>query len=462
MSSNETASSRLRRQLSLLLDADLRRDSLLLFGLLFLLNGIAYSQGFTGGSSARHIALGGGPLNPYLRDIMRVHTNPAQLASDSNFVWSDVGYLATDGVNGGSRFQFLAAGIIVSEQSTIGVILNKRESPLYTVDNSTPALDPVDEMNGYVGSVLGFGGSQFARPLSPIEIVGAFHALQCDVGGSITYGGWKNERTGGGDLLQRTRTWRFKVGFIAPHIGNAVTVDAAVLLGLNSMEASYTTNGLANKLSMEDGMELGLDVRTEYTLDGRWTLVPRIRAYTFSWGMSQVKNGITISPDPISEYSHHEYEVGIGENYRSGNFLIVGGLSYQRTVLENIYKSSGTSSTTTITIDDLPKINLGMEIQIAPWVVARIGYFDRIASTETVTENGSGKTTTTVSSELPWYGDPNGMSAAQQRLTLGIGINLAGVGVDATIGEGYFLNGPWPLSGTAQQMFGVVSMNCQF
>jgi hypothetical protein len=252
------------------------------------------------------------------------------------------------------------------------------------------------------------------------------------------------------------------LGFIAPRITSAVKIDAAVLLGLNSMEASYTTSGLANKLSMEGGTELGLDVRTEYTLDGRWTLVPRIRGYTFSWGMSQVKNGVTISPDPISEYSHHEYEVGIGENYRSGTLLIVGGVSYQRTVLENTYKSSGASSTTTITIDDLPKINLGMEIQVASWIVARIGYFDRIASTETATETGSGKTTTTVSSELPWYGDPNGMSAPQQRLTLGVGIDAAGVGLDATIGEGYFLNGPWPLSGTAQQMFGVMSFSCRF
>jgi hypothetical protein len=440
----------------------MHRQIFFLLGLVILLNGNAYPQRFDGGGSARHIALGGGPINPYLRDIMRVHTNPAQLASDSNFIWSDLGYLATDAANGGSRYQFLAVGIDVSERSSVGLILNKRESPLYTVDNATPALDPIDEMNGYVGSVLGFGSGQFARPLSPLEVVGSLHDSQYDVGGSITYGGWTNERSIGGDLSQSIRTWRFKLGFFAPHISNAIAVDAAVLLGLNSMEATYTAAGQMNSLSMDGGSELGLDVRTEYAVNGRWMLVPRIRWYTFSWGMSQVKSRLTLLPDPVSEYSHDEYEIGIGENIRLENVLIVGGLSYQRTVLVSNYKNAGASSKTTTTIDDLPKINLGAEIRLASWVVARIGYFDRLATTETVIETISGKTTTTVTSELPWYGDPNGLSAAQQRVTIGFGIEIERLMFDGTIGEGYFLNGPWPLSGTAQQMFGVVSVSFQF
>lgn len=443
-------------------EANMFRQFFFLLGLLVLVSGDLYPQQFDGGSSARHIALGGGPINPYLRDIMRVHTNPAQLASDSNFIWSDLGYLATDGANGGSRYQFLGAGIDVTEQYRAGLILNKRESPLYTIDNATPALDPVDEMNGYVGGVLGFGAGQFARPLSPLELVGSYHETLVDVGGSVSYGGWKNERNIGGDLSQRVRTWRFKVGVVAPHVSNAVTLDAAVLLGLNSMEATYTATGQTNRLSMDGGTEMGLDVRTEYILNGQWTLVPRFRWYTFSWGMSQVKNGLTLFPDPVSEYSHDEYELGIGENFRSENVFIVGGLSYQRTVLVNNYKTTGASSKTTITIDDLPKINLGAEIRLASWFVARIGYFDRLATTETAVETNSGKTTTTVTSELTWYGDPNGLSAAQQRVTIGFGIEIERLMFDGTIGEGYFLNGPWPLSGTAQQMFGVVSMSFQF
>ena len=443
-------------------EASMHRQIFFLLGLLILASATSFSRQLDGGSSARHIALGGGPMNPYMRDAMRVHTNPAQLASDSNFIWSDLGYLATDAANGGSRYQFLGAGIIVTEQVNVGLILNKRESPLYTIDNTAPALDPVSEMNGYAGGVLGFGASQFARPLSPLELVASYHEMLIDVGGSVSYGGWKNKRDLGGDLSQSVRTWRFKVGVVAPRISNSVTLDAAVLLGLNSMDATYTAAGQTNRLSMDGGTEMGLDVRTEYTLNGRWTLVPRIRWYTFSWGMSQVRNGLTLFPDPVSEYSHDEYELGIGANIRSENVLIVGGLSLQRTVLVSDYKTSGASSKTIVTIDDLPKINLGAEIRLASWIVARIGYFDRLATTETAVETSSGKTTTTVTSEIPWYGDPNGLSAAQQRVTIGFGIEIERLMFDGTIGEGYFLNGPWPLSGTAQQMFGVVSMSFRF
>jgi hypothetical protein len=443
-------------------EAGASKSFFLLAGLLILLWGNLYSQQFNGGSSARHIALGGGPINPFIRDAMRIHTNPAQLASDSNFIWSDLGYLATDASNGGSRYQFLGAGIGVTELISVGLILNKRESPLYAIDNATPALDPISEMNGYTGGVLGFGAGQFARPLSPLELVGSYHEPTCDIGGSITYGSWKNQRDVGGDLSQSVRTWRFKFGIVAPRISNSVTLDAAVLLGLNSMDATYTTAGQTNRLAMDGGTEIGLDVRTEYALDGRWTLVPRIRWYTFSWGMRQVRNGLTQFPDPVSEYDHDEYELGIGENFRVDNVLIVGGLSLQRTVLVSNYKNADASSKTTTTVDDLPKFNLGAEIGLASWFVARIGYFDRLATTETAVETNSGKTTTTVTSELPWYGDPNGLSAAQQRVTIGFGIKIESLVIDGTMGEGYFLNGPWPLSGTAQQMFGVVSMSFQF
>jgi hypothetical protein len=417
-----------------------------------------HPQEFSGGSSASHIALGGGPINPYLNDIMRAHTNPAQCAIDSNVVWGDLGYLATDGANGGSRHQYLAASVHVTEQFSAGLILNKRESPLSTVDNFTPALDPIDAMNGYVSSVLGFGAGQFGRPLSPLELVGSYHAPLFDIGGSVSYSGWKNQRNGSDDLTQSVRTWRFKAGVLTPWGSNRAILDAALLVGLNSIEGTYTSSGQTNKLSMDGGTELGIDARAKYELNERWSLVPRFRWYAFSWGMSQGRSGVTVVPDPVSEYSHNEIEIGIGENYRSEYILVVGGVSYQRTVLENIYKASGASSKTTVTTDDLPKIQFGAEIRLVSWLVARLGYFDRLATTETST----GTTTTTVSSELPWYGDPNGLSAAQQRITLGLGINVGGLILDGTLGEGYFLNGPWPLSGTSQQMFGVVSVNFRF
>ena len=440
----------------------MRRLCFFLIMLFILCYGYVYSQQLSGGSSARHIALGGGPINPYLRDIMRVHINPAQLAADSNVVWGDLGYLAVDAPNGGSRHQFLGATVGITERLQAGLILNKRETPLYIVDPSTPALDPITEMNGYVGSVLGFSSQQFGRPQSPFELVGAYHGDSSDLGGSISYGSWKNERSAGGELTQSVQTFRIKFGVVASRFHRFLTIDCAVLFGLHTIDGKYTASGQTNELSMDDGLEYGVDVRTEYSLNDRSILVPRLRWYSSSWGMNQVKNGVPAAPNPASTYDHSELEIGVGANYHMDNVLITGGLSFQQTVLRSDYKTGSSSSITTTTITDLPKVNFGAEIRLTSWIVTRIGYFDRLAATETTVQSPSGKTTTTVSSELPWYGDPNGLSAAQQRVTVGIGVNVGGILFDGTIGEGYFLNGPWPLSGTAQEMFGVVSLNVHF
>jgi len=417
---------------------------------------------FYGGSSARHIALGGGPINPYLRDVMRTHVNPAQLASDSNAVWGDLGYLATDVNNGGSRYQYLGTGIQVTDKLDVGLILNKRESPLYIVDPGSPAMDPIDEINGYTASVLGFGSGLFGRPMSPVELVGAYRAASSDFGASLTYGGWKNTRSGTDNLEESVRTLRLKLGIIAPSLPQSALLDASVILGINTVHGSYTSSGQTGTLSMDGGAEFGIDVRLEGKLNDRWTIVPRVRWYTFGWELDQVNNGIPAYPNPSSEYGRDEFEVGIGENYATEKVLVVGGVSYQRIALSSNYRSGSSQTKTTVTTEDLPNINVGIEIRLGSWIVGRIGYFDRLASTETETVSPSGQTTTTISSELPWYGDPNGFSAAQQRLTLGLGIIVANVSLDGTVGEGYFLSGPWPLSGTSQQMFGVVSMNFHF
>lgn len=440
----------------------MRRHFPFLTLILIIFCGNLLAQQISGGGSARHIALGGGPINPYLRDIARVHTNPAQLAVDSNIIWGDLGYLAADVPNGGSRSQFFGGAIALSDAFHVGAILNKRESPLYTIDPSAPPLDPITEMNTYVSGVLGFGAQQFSRPLSPIEIVGAYKSGTLDVGASVSYGRWSNERNAGTVLTQNARTLRIKLGASGPRILKALSLDIAVVVGLNSASAKYESSGQTSELSMEDGTEYGTDVRGEYAIDDRWTLVPRLRWYSNGWGMNQVKNGVPAVPNPGSSYGHDEVEFGIGAVFQKDDILIVGGLSYQQTELKSDYRSSLPLTTTTVTTTDLPKINLGAEIRLASWAAARIGYFDRLASVETVTGTSSGKTTSTVSTELPWYGDPNGLSAAQQRLTVGVGINTSGFCFDATVGEGYFLNGPWPLSGTAQQMFGVISMSFHF
>jgi len=384
--------------------------------------------------------------------------NPSLLAQYADCVWGDLGFLAAEGAQGGSRGQYLAAALNVVQQHYIGIALNRRESPLYNVDAGTPARDPVQEMNRMVASVLGIGAQPYSRPLSPVEL---FWCLQLDsgaVGASLTYGRWSGERSGNGESRQSASTLRAKAG-LAFRVTTDLLLDGGVLAGLNAMSGTATpASGPKSELSMTGGIELGADVRLKANLDKRWSVVPVARWYSFSWGMKQVRNGILVIPDPAAEYSHSEIEAGAGVNFAREGLLLVGGLSLQRISTVSDYRTSKTTTTTT----DIPKINLGAEFALATWLTGRIGYFDRLSSSETTSQSGASKSKSTTSTELPWYGYLNGLTAAQQRITIGIGLHLGGVSLDGTIGEGYFLNGPWPLSGSAQSVFSVLSLNYRF
>jgi hypothetical protein len=420
---------------------------------------VVHSQSYvTGGGTARNISLGGGPVNPYLQDLLRIHTNPSQLAQYPNRVWGDIGFLAADVPQGGSRGQYIGVSVNITENNFVGLALNRRESPLYNVDASSPPRDPIQEMNTMVASVLSFGAQPFSRPLSPIELFWASRLDSLVVGASVGYGRWSGERSINGTSQQSVSTIRAKAG-VTERISPYTLLDGSVLIGFNNMSGTATPAGSSqNELSMTGGTEFGADVRLKFDINNNWSFVPIARGYWFSWGMKEVRNGVLVIPDPVSEYSQSELEIGAGANFGKNGFLFVGGISYQRLALVSDYRASKT----TVTTDDIPKINLGAEFAIASWLVGRFGYFDRLSTVETSVSSGSSTTTTTSSTELPWYGDLNGLSAAQQRITMGVGMNVAGFSLDGTIGEGYFLNGPWPLSGTAQSLFSVLSLSYQF
>ena len=423
--------------------------------LLLLLSATALAQDIPSGGTARNIALGGGPANPYLEDLLRIHINPSLLASYGERVWGDLGFLVADGAQGGSRGQYLSAAFRLTESNTLGIALNRRESPLYNTDGSNPPRDPIQEMNSLVASILGIGAQPFPRPLSPVEVFWALRTAGVDLGASVSYGRAAGSRSGNAASEQSVSTLRAKLG-IAAAIEHGVSIDAGAIVGLNTVGGtSASATGQQNELRMTDGMEFGTDARLVIPLNERCMLVPIGRLYSFTWGMKQVRNGTLVIPDPAAEYSHSELELGIGTRLSRNNILFVGGVSYQRTSMV----SDSRTTKTTVVISDIPKINLGVEISIASWLVGRLGYFDRLASTETTVESASGKNTTTISSELPWYGDLNGLTALQQRITLGIGVHVAGMSIDATVGEGYFLNGPWPVSGVAQAVFSMISLS---
>src|SRR5437867_128989 len=128
------------------------------------------------GGTARNISMGGGPVNPFLIDAFRIHTNPALAGMYADYVWGDIGFANTDAGSGNANFgggvdQYAAALFGMDKSFTLGLIVNKREGPLFTRDATDASRDPVSAVNG---SPIVPAGFAFNRPLSPVEVLGSY------------------------------------------------------------------------------------------------------------------------------------------------------------------------------------------------------------------------------------------------------------------------------------------------
>lgn len=409
------------------------------------------------GGTARHISLGGGPLNPFLLDASRLHINPALAGKYTEFVWGDIGYVIPDWPLGSGTSQYVGANFGFGMGISGGIIINKREGLLYTID-ADPARDPISYVN--TNYALGMG-----RPLSPIEIFGSYSLDALNVGLSFTMAGWSSKDVNSTRTIEKSsRVTGFKAG-ATYDLGEGNLVDGAVLFRLNSASYEYTpVSGTAGKLELDGGNEMGFNGRFIWNYNDNWSFLPIVRFYTYNYGPKITPAPVSPIPNPPVDLTFTEMEFGVGTNYKANKVLIAGGISFQTVKSETEDKSvANTTDNYTYTQTDFPKVNFGVEYTIADWLIARAGYFRRIGSDETKSDVTVGGTTTsstvTESKEVAWYGDPNNLTANQQAFTLGVGLHFDGFSFDGTIGEGFLLQGPYILSGQTNNLFGMLSMH---
>ncbi|MBI5215012.1 MAG: hypothetical protein HY960_04615 [Ignavibacteriae bacterium] len=429
---------------------------LLVSVLVLFVSAFSFSQDeiFSSGGTARNIALGGGPINPFLDDAMRVHINPAQFIEYKDFIWGDVGFRTTDGSSGSGSTQYLGANITLSENFNTAIIFNKRESPLYTSDYSNAWFDPTSEMNRKTFRV---GLSDFGRPLNPVELALAYRFEKFDLGASLSIGGWSRSADDIAKVTeQSSRTTRLKIGGNM-EVRDNVVADAVFLFGFNSMKGTYSSFYQTTTLETDGGTEYGFDIRVRYELDDKLTLIPIGRLYSFTWEPKITTTEVS-NPVETSEWSNSTWEMGIGFNYSKNRLLLVGGATMQIQSLSTNNKMSSISRVEKMS--DLPKISFGMEWKFTDWFIGRMGYFNRFTSTR-IEQTATNTSTTTSTTEQPWYGDPNGFSAGQQRITLGLGFRFWDFAIDGTISEGMIIKGPWFISGETQSLFSLLSLHYQ-
>ena len=430
------------------------------------------------GGVARTAALGGGPTNPYITDYTDVYINPASALLYTDLLYANVGYqfagYSANGQNIG--FTLGTSGI------AIGISIGHEEGPMYaknsygsgTFSNSDYMLPTLNAQSPLTSR----------EPLAPVQLYAGFSVGPIKLGAAVYRAGWSQTDDGTGSvgakqkLVVSNNQTGFKVGTL---LGDDKTyLDASALLRFNGSSAEFTDNNTAanpsaGKYSVT-GTELGINARFFMPLSDKLTFVPIGRYYTFAY-----EPEVTLTPAPANpltkpnSYSRNELEIGAGMNVKVQGGLVAIGLSMQRISLNNdVTKFDAVPKTVTVKQKrvwfDLPKVNIGAELALNSWATARFGYFKRFSTLTTTIDNPAmtstntpASTTETSQSLEAMYAPALGMaSAADQQLSIGLGLSYDRIALDGYIADQMLGDMPYILSGKVNGVFGVLSMSYKF
>jgi len=436
------------------------------------------------GGTGRTAALGGGPYNPYIMDYTDVFVNPANAVRYNSLLFSDIGYTFT---------AYNAAGQYVGYTMSLGdlalgLAVGRREGPMFpelsygqaagapysNSDYMKPALDAA--VASYPGGG-GFGAT--AVPLAPIQLYVATNLGGLTVGGAVYRSSWSREENktptvgAARRIFTRNSQTGFKLGILAD-ISTGMSLDGSFLLRLNGSRGEWSDTSAAlnpNSATYDvTGTEIEVNVRAFIKMSDRVQLIPMARFMTFGYKPNMTDN-TTPAPAVVNstpnDYGRTDFEVGVGIHNTFENGFVVAGVSFQQITLSNnvttIVAAALQTTKNTQTQTDLPKFNFGAEIGLLDWLVGRFGYFKRFTSTNNKVEPPSpGVTTESTTSSEPSFIPTLGRTAAEQQLTVGLGIKVSRVSLDGYVGERFLAAGPFILSGNAQDLFGVLSLSFRF
>lgn len=436
------------------------------------------------GGTARTAALGGGPYNPYIQDYTDVFVNPANAAMYSDLLYSDVGY---NFVTFSAAGQYVGWTLALGDLA-VGVAIGRREGPMfgelaYGAGTFASSDYMVNDINAYTTGNFGISTQE---PRAPVQVYGAYRMGPLTVGGGLYRSSWSRTDDGTATVAQDQKvdysnSQTGVKGGVLVELTPSFIVDGSFLFRMNSSQVEYTDGTPANPAvdpssAKYDGSgnELAINGRVFFKLSDRTTIVPMVRFSTFSYKPEQT---FTVTPMPATpilttpnDYGRTEFEVGAGINTKFDGGWVVAGASVQSIKLKNDVSTQpggpGTAISTTknsTTAFDLPKINFGAEVELLSWLSGRFGYFKRLSNQTTTTEPPAPATKTeqTIGGEPSFI--PNlGRTAVQQQMTLGLNISAGRVSIDGYVAERVLAAGTWLLSGTAQDLFGVVSLSVKF
>lgn len=453
---------------------------------------------YISGGTARQLALGGSPTNPYLMDYTNIYINPAWAAKYSDLVYSELGYnfgtYSADGQSVGFTYAVLKG-------LSVGLSVGKQEGPIFAINsyggnfggqtaNSDNFIGGIDKLLTDAGRTSPFDPANIIQ-IRPLQLYSALKLANLTLGLAIYRSSWSTSL----DTLVGAATVNtkdeasvvqtgFKVGALFDL--NNLLLDVSAFLRINSGTAKHTPPPpVAPALSGNEeikatGTEIGLNARLFMKLNEKFTLVPLARFSTFSYEPEvtyAIPAGRKLNSKP-DKYSRTDFEGGIGVNVTVPSGRLFAGLGLEWISLKHDYSTFRSPATAgdldapdtnvvqttknTTSVLSLPKVTLGAEFDIASWLTGRLGYFKAFSSRTITTEpTGALKQENSETFNFQFY-PTYGLAISDQLLSLGLGFHFDRFALDGYLAEGWLADGPYVLSGENNTMFCVLSLSYSF
>ena len=408
----------------------------ILFVTVLMFSNVSFGQNAIPSGTARFEALGSSPF--ILDASIDINNNPAWSSMYRNYAFGDIGRNTVDDFQ--LTDQFAAVNFGISKDLTLGLVLNKRE----------------DMWNNFLNDTTVFPSANVSQPIVPLKILFSWSNKSFSLGLAPYYTAWSLDAistpTSGStaEIKRSSSSLGATLGILAL-LNKSGWIEGAVDFKMNSFK-QVTTGGLNETIDNQGGLQLSVMTRAFFQVDKKtdFNIVPYLGFGMYSWNPEVV-------PAPAStiypKYSNINFAGGIGINFRvlEDGFLATGlSAGYSSYKIEQLNNVSSDQETFTSFI--LPKFNIGLEWNLTEWMQARLGYSRSVTSYKDKSEFSTGTFELTQSLA----------SLADETISTGLGLQFSRFSFDGTIGENFFKQAPWIISGKSQTLFGVLSASYNF
>ena len=407
------------------------RHTAIILGLVLSIVGSVLGDAKPGGI-ARQISLGGSQagsqliLNPFvMEDPALMLLNPAYQSMYRDYGWMNIGGGTLNGLSSsdnGYGNQNAGVNFALSDEWGLGAVLSH---------------DP----SGVNAIILGLNtlGARIPPVQNMWEIVASHQSGSLTLGFGFMYGRSNSDSTSStvtpptsGSAERKANVLGFRAGLIYD-MGSGDALDMSATLHLDNAESKGSFTGGATTVSSSikaTAAEVGFAARWKHKINQKWSVIP-VGALAFAStkpDTNGTSNGMKISA--------LAYSIGIGGEYRTADFYLAGGLSYQSAQVKAEIGPDTNKSTTTFRLTSIPTINVGGEWWFTSWLAGRAGYYRSMASFKNKFEskNANSETNLTIPNSFIFIG---GLSPSNNDglITLGLGFKFGNFSLDATVSE---------------------------